>query len=121
MKFKLAAMALILGGSLMAQTNFSVGIGIGAPPPAPRYYAPPPSPGVGFSWVSGYWYPVGGRYQWRAGYWARPPVRGGYWVAPRYSGGRYFNGYWGGGDRDHDGVPNRYDRHDNRFRNGYRR
>jgi hypothetical protein len=51
-------------------------------------------PGVGYSWVAGYWYPVGPRYYWHAGYWARPPYRGAYWVTPRYHNHRYYRGYW---------------------------
>jgi hypothetical protein len=130
----------LTGTSLFAETHFSIGVGIGSPgyygpapvysapapaypapaydgysgaPPAPPAYAAvrPPYPGPGYTWIDGYWYPDGGRYAWRAGYWAMPPYAGGYWVAPRYYGGRYYNGYWGhrGGDRD-----------DYRYRSGYR-
>ena len=98
----LALMFLAVSSSLFA-AHFSVGIGVGvgpaygyyaAPPPplAVAYY--PPSPGPGFTWVSGSYYPVGPRYVWRAGYWTRPPYRGAVWVAPRYEGRRYNNGYW---------------------------
>ncbi len=65
-----------------------------APPPVARYYAPPPSPGPGYTWVDGYYYPSGPRYVWRAGYWTRPPYVGARWYAPRYHGGRYYHGYW---------------------------
>ena len=78
-----------------------VGIGIGAPypvysapPPPPVYYAPPVAPGPGYSWISGYYYPVGPRWVWRGGYWARPPYRGAYWVGPRYYRNRWYRGYW---------------------------
>ncbi|MEI9974085.1 MAG: hypothetical protein WDO73_19755 [Ignavibacteriota bacterium] len=54
----------------------------------------PPAPGAGYTWVAGYWYPVGARYTWRAGYWARPAFHGAHWVAPRYASGRYYGGYW---------------------------
>ncbi len=123
---KFFGMMLLAGGSFLipsaSAANIGFGISIGAPPPA-RYYAMPPSPGPGFMWVDGYWYPNGGRYAWRNGYWARPPYAGAYWVAPRYNGGRFYNGYWGRGDRDRDGIPNRFDRFDNRrgFGYGYRR
>jgi len=36
--FKLLAVAILAGGSMFAQTHFSIGIGIGTP----RYYAPAP-------------------------------------------------------------------------------
>jgi hypothetical protein len=101
MKKSLLVVLLLASGSAFAATHFSIGIGVGpaygyyAPPPPPpvvAYY--PPNPGPGFTWVSGYYYPVGPRYVWRAGYWARPPYAGAVWVGPRYSGRRYVNGYW---------------------------
>ena len=108
MKSKLLVMMVLAGGSLLAETHFSIGIGIGtpgyyAPPPAPVVaYAPPPCPGPDYTWVGGYWYPIGPRYHWHAGYWARPPYAGGYWVAPRYDGYRYYSGYWGRRERHWD-------------------
>jgi hypothetical protein len=36
----------------------------------------PAAPGPGFTWVDGYWYPVGGHYRWHEGYWTRPPYEG---------------------------------------------
>ena len=110
MKTKLIVLMLVVGASSMfAGTRFSFGIGIGpgygfygpayyyAPPPPAYYpaYSYAPAPGIGYSWIDGYWYPYGGRYSWRPGYWARPPFRGAFWVGPRYAGGRYFRGYWG--------------------------
>ena|SRR5947209_3101576 len=107
MKTKLLAILLLTGSSVFARSHVFVGIGIGggyyggyyaAPPPPPVVmYAPPPCPGPGYSWVSGYWYPVGPRYCWRAGYWSRPPYWAARWIAPRYYGHRYYGGYWGGG------------------------
>lgn len=108
MKTKLIVLMLVLGaGSMFAETRFAFGFGVGpafgpayyyAPPP-PVYYPPPayypPAPRFGYTWIDGYWYPHGGRYAWRAGYWARPPYRGAYWVRPRYYGGRYYAGFWG--------------------------
>jgi hypothetical protein len=105
MRAKLLALLLLGGSSLFAGTHFSIGIGVGPgyypgyyyapPPPAPvvRYYRPA-YPGPGYTWIGGYYYPVGPRYVWHAGYWARPPYRGAYWVAPRYYGHRYYRGYW---------------------------
>jgi hypothetical protein len=48
----------------------------------------------GYTWVGGYYYPVGPRWYWRAGYWARPPYAHAYWVAPRYYGHHYYGVYW---------------------------
>jgi len=101
MKSKLLALALLAGSSLFAGPRVFVGVGFGggyvvAPPPPPvvSYYAPPPAPGPGYTWISGYYYPYGGRYSWRPGYWARRPYVGASWIAPRYHGGRYYRGYW---------------------------
>jgi hypothetical protein len=111
MKTKLIVLMLVLGAtSIFAETRFSFGIGVGpgfgygygpayyyAPPPPAYYpaYAYAPAPRIGYTWIDGYWYPYGGRYSWRPGYWARPPFRGAFWVGPRYNGGRYYRGYWG--------------------------
>ena len=101
MKKSLMILMLLASSSAFAATHFSIGIGVGpaygyyaaTPPPPPVYYAPP-SPGPGFVWVSGYYYPVGRRYEWRQGYWTRPPHARARWIAPRYHQGRYYNGYW---------------------------
>lgn len=99
MKTKLLALVLLAGSSVFAGTHFSVGIGVGGgyyapPPPPPAYYAPPLAPGYGYTWVGGYYYPVGPRWHWHAGYWARPPYARARWIAPRYYGHRYYRGYW---------------------------
>lgn len=102
MKKKLLALAFVSLGSLFAQVSLGIRIG---PPPAPRVVrVHPVSPGPGYAWVDGYWYPVNGRYTWHDGYWSRPPYGGANWVAPRYEGGRYLDGHWGGsrGDVRHD-------------------
>ena len=88
MKTKLLAMMLLAGGSMFAQTRFSVGVGFGGgsdfyqQPPA---YASniPPCPGPDYSWVDGYWSQGYGGASWVAGYWSRQPFFGGYGVAPR--------------------------------------
>ena len=41
MKTKLFTLVLFVGGSLFAESHWSIGIGIGTP-----YYAPPPPPPV---------------------------------------------------------------------------
>jgi hypothetical protein len=107
MKKRLLALLLFAGSSMFAATQFYFGIGVGryVPGPAPVavYSRPPapmvayvtPSPGYGYVWVPGYWYPEGSRrYVWRPGYWVRPPHARARWVAPRYYGRRYYPGYW---------------------------
>jgi len=111
MKRKLLALMLLAGASGFAQV--SVGIRIGPPPPPRVARFRPASPGPGFYWVDGYWYPVGNRYRWHDGYWTRPPYGGSRWIAPRYEGGRFLDGHWDGdnGRRDHD---HRWDRNRDR-------
>src|SRR5690348_11814246 len=104
MKTKLFAILLLAGSSLFARSHVSIGIAIGgygpppvymyAPPPPPVRYVVPPSPGPGYGWIGGYWYPAGPRWTWRAGYWARRPYPRAYWVAPRYYRSRFYGGYW---------------------------
>ena len=103
MKLKLLALVLLAGScSMFAGPRVYVGVGFGGgyvvapPPPVVTYYARPTvvAPGPGYTWIAGYYYPHGGRYAYRPGYWARRPYTGAYWVAPRYHGGRYYNGYW---------------------------
>jgi hypothetical protein len=101
MKIKLLALLLLASSSMFAAGHWFVGVNVGvpvavAPPVAPAYayYAPPPAPGYGYTWIGGYWYPVGPRWYWHAGYWARPPYVGARWYSPRYYGGRYYAGYW---------------------------
>ncbi|MQA23610.1 hypothetical protein GEV01_29215 [Rugamonas sp. FT103W] len=84
-------------------------------PPPPRYEAVP-GPRVGYIWAPGYWDWRGNRHEWIGGSWisARPGYvyaqphwvqRDGRWLREeaRWERGPY-------GDRDHDGIPNRYDR-----------
>jgi len=98
MKKKLLALLFLAGSTVFAGPRFFVGFGVGGYyPPPPRPYVSAyvaPAPGYGYAYVPGYWYPYGGRYVWRGGYWARPPYRGAIWVGPRYYGGHYYRGYW---------------------------
>ena len=126
MKMKLFAL-LLAGGSLFAESHWSIGIGIGvpyyAPPPAPPVVAyTPPCPGPAYTWVPGYYYPVGARFVWHAGFWSRPPYAGAYWIAPRYYEHRYYPGYWERRDRGWDRDDNeRWEHHDRgRHRGWYR-
>ena len=70
MKKKLLALVLLAAGSMFA---IEIGIHIGAPPPPRIVHVRIASPGPGYAYVEGYWYPVGGHYHWHAGYWSRPP------------------------------------------------
>jgi hypothetical protein len=85
MKTKLIAGFLLAGSCLFAAPRIAIGVGVGVPvagygyyapapayvTPAPVYAAPayvPPAPGVGFSFVAGFWGPG---HVWHPGYWAR--------------------------------------------------
>jgi hypothetical protein len=111
--FMRKVMILLVLAAGMGLAQVSLGIRIG-PPPRARVVVVPASPGVGYTWIGGYYYPDGQRYRWHAGYWSRPPYGGAHWVEPRHDGERFFAGYWDGdnGRRDHD---HRWDRdHRNR-------
>ena len=95
---KIMVLMLFAVGAIFAQ--FSAGVRIGPPPPLRESRMQPRNPGPGYSWIVGYWYPVGGRYRWHNGYWTRPAYQGSRWVEPRHDGERYFDGYWDG-DRGH--------------------
>lgn len=120
MKVKLFALLILAGGSLLAESHWSIGIGIGVPyyaplPPPPVMVYTPPCPGPEYTWIPGYYYPRGARFVWHAGFWSRPPYAGAYWVAPRYHEHRYYPGYWERRNR-------RWDRDDRgRHRGWYRR
>ena len=79
-----------------------------APPPLRHEVVP--APRRGHVWVPGHWVWRGHRHHWAPGHWV--VARKGY----RYYGARWAqrDGRWyyeqGRWDRDHDGVPNRYDR-----------
>ena len=96
-----------------AQASMGIGLTIGTPPPAPVYEVVP-APRAGYVWAPGYWHWEGSRHTWHAGYWM-PERRGYNWVPDRWD--RQV-AYHPSGDRDHDGVPNRYDAFPN---NPYRR
>lgn len=75
-----------------------------------------PASRAGYLWTPGYWGWRGNRHYWVNGAWVRE--RRGYvyshlgWVQEG-DHWRFNRGTWarGGGDRDRDGVPNRFDRH----------
>jgi hypothetical protein len=91
MKSKLLALALLAGGSMFAETRFSIGIHIGGN--SPGYYAPapqryvaarPPCPGPDYFWTDGYWDQGHGRRIWVNGYWNRQPNFRSHQSAPDY-------------------------------------
>ncbi len=114
------ATGLALPTAAQAQAFVSVQIG---PPPPPRFEVVPATR-PGYVWAPGHYEWLHGNYVWRRGYWTT--ARPGYayvaptWVAdgPRWV---YHPGRWDRhpgqagprpwGDRDHDGVRNRRDRH----------
>ena len=100
MKTRLLVLVLLAAGSVFAGTHVFVGVGVGggfgyAPPSA--YYAAPPCPGPGYSWIDGSWYWAGPHRYWHGGYWAAPRFHGGYGYGRGYRGG-----YCGHGFRDYD-------------------
>lgn len=114
----------LLSGMLLIATpafsQVSVGIRIGEPPPPRVVYVRPVSPGHGYVWIGGYWYPAGRHYKWHEGYWTRPPYRGARWVTPHHDGQYFYRGYWNGNhgqyahDHHWDGTPDRdYGRYPN--------
>ena len=117
------AVATLAGSASTAMAQVYVEV---APPPPRAERMPPPRHGQ--MWVPGHWEYRGNRYVWRTGYFIqeRPGYRyrepnwvqrDGRWM---YEQGRWDRGGPHGrphggprGDRDHDGVPNRYDRNPN--------
>ena len=94
-----------------------VSITFGSPPPPPRYEVVP-APRAGYVWAPGHYELINDQHVWRPGQWMTD--RAGYrYVAPTWAqvGNRwqYHPSRW---DRDGDGIPNRYDRTDNRKLNG---
>jgi hypothetical protein len=83
----------------------------------------------GYDWAPGHWAWRNGQYAWVEGHYIRERrgmhwvperwvQRNGHWemVAGRWERGEHRGQYMGNrgmGDRDHDGVPNRYDEHPN--------
>jgi hypothetical protein len=101
--------------------QLEVGINIGRPP-AVRVERETRSPGTGYVWLAGYWYPAANnKYAWHAGYWTRPPYEGASWVAPRHDGKQYYAGYWQGdrGRTEHNHASDR-DKNNRDYRDDHR-
>jgi hypothetical protein len=114
-----AATLAAIGAPAMAQT-----IIVQSAPPAPRHEVMP-GHRPGYVWSEGHWVWRGDQWTWARGHWV--PERAGYaYVAPHWEqrDGRWVfvqetwrqdrfargPGGRGWGDRDRDGIPNRYDR-----------
>lgn len=96
--------------SLPSAASPNIVVNIGPPPPRVEVV---PAPRVGYVWAPGYWDWRGRRHVWVAGHWVRH--RPGYaYYSPQWverDGRWYFERErWARGDRDRDGIPNRYDR-----------
>jgi hypothetical protein len=105
----LLLVVLLLAGVAVSHAQVSFGIRIG-PPPRPRVVrVVPRSPGPGYVYIDGYWYPAGNHYRWHDGYWTRPPYEGARWVGPHHDGEQFYAGYWDG-DRGHVEHDHRWDR-----------
>ena len=124
-KLLVAALAAASIGMIPVPASAQVGIYLDIAPPAPRYEVVPAAR-AGYLWQPGYWEYVNGRHVWKRGHWVRER-RGMYWHPTRWEqvDGRWMfkRGAWdrerwaenryggrGYGDRDRDGVPNRFDR-----------
>jgi hypothetical protein len=111
-KLLLAAMAAsAFGAVVLPQVASAEVVIVRTAPPAPRDEVVPAAR-RGYVWTPGYWNWNGHRYVWTRGKYVRE--RTGYhyrepnWVE---NNGRweFRRGQWARGDRDGDGVPNRYD------------
>ena len=109
-----SAAAVFSSGAIAVPVGVAINIG----PPPPRVEVVP-VPRAGYLWTPGYWNWRHGRHYWVAGTWVRER-RGYIYTRPEWvdAGGhwRLRHGGWARGPhyyRDHDGVPNRYDRHPN--------
>ncbi len=123
-KLLLGALAVSSIGLLPLPAAAQLSVYLDVAPPAPRYEVVP-APRAGYVWQPGYWDWRGDRHYWRKGYWVRERpgyywhpsrwendngrwvMREGGWHRERYA---FYDGRGRGGDRDRDGVPNRYDR-----------
>ena len=113
--FRKTLLAVTVASSLagVGMPAFSQDFGYRNAPPAPRHEVVP-APRHGYAWAPGHWEHRGRDYFWVKGTWVRER-RGEHFVPAQWTqrDGRYYfeQGHWQRhGDRDADGVPNRYDR-----------
>jgi hypothetical protein len=80
-------------------------------PPQPRHEVVP-APRKGYVWVPGYYDLKGKKHVWKAGHWEKSR-KGYHYVEPRWTQAdnrwELHRGGWNKGDKDGDGVPNKYD------------
>jgi hypothetical protein len=126
-KLLLGALAVSSIAIMPLAASAAVDFYVNIAPPAPRYEVVP-APRAGYVWQPGVWEWRNDRHYWRKGYWVRERP-GYYWHPSRWEtiDGRYVMrpGGWHreryayydnrgrgnpNGDRDRDGVPNKYDR-----------
>ena len=100
-KLRLALMSAVLAGSsLAAGCGGYAYYGYRVPPP-PRPVevgAVGYAPGPGYVWIDGFYDLRGDRWEWRRGYWDRPPHPRAVWSRPYWErhghGYRFHRGYW---------------------------
>jgi hypothetical protein len=122
----LISTAAFMPAQAMAQ-GYSVIVRTAPPPPRQELV---PAPRRGYEWAPGYWNYSGNKHKWTAGHWERVHA-GQRYQRPEWqqtsNGWRLNKGGWQRnspaangprGDRDGDGVPNRFDSNPN---NPYRR
>lgn len=121
MKRKLLLAALAVSSIGVIPLAASAAVYVDVAPPAPRHEVVP-AERHGYAWAPGYWDRRGHEWVWVKGHWEKEHrnmhwhphhwvERDGHWVR---EGGRWDRERYVErgpmGDRDHDGVPNRYDR-----------
>jgi hypothetical protein len=113
--FRKILLAVTLASSLgsVGVPAFAQDFGYRHAPPAPRHEVMP-APRHGYVWSPGHWERRGHQYAWVNGAWMRER-RGEHFVPAQWTkrDGRYvfMQSHWRrDGDRDSDGVPNRFDR-----------
>ncbi|MGO4377594.1 YXWGXW repeat-containing protein [Pseudoduganella sp. RAF53_2] len=115
-KLLLAAMAAASLGSAALPLAASADVLVVRTAPPPMRDEVVPAAREGYVWTPGYWRYNGHRYVWTHGKYVRER-HGYYWREPAWkeNNGRweFTRGNWARGDRDRDGVPNRYDDHPN--------
>ena len=92
MKTKLLALIVLAGGSMFAQSRFSVGVAIGSGP-GPAYYRPAPIAAPAFRpnrvWVAGHWTRTRFGRTWVPGQWVRRAAVNPYAASPSRNTPRY--------------------------------
>jgi hypothetical protein len=91
----------LLGASIPAFAQISVGVSVSFGPPAIPVYDQPVCPGDGYIWTPGYWAwdSDDGDYYWVPGTWVEPPQVGLFWTPGYWAWNDgafvFYDGYWG--------------------------